>query len=189
MFRRLACRATTCYPLVTAAARLSVTTATHSLPAIVGSNNSNPVSTPATHFSATTKKRANAAQACVNTVPARAISSPATLASSASPADMTYVVDRAFSAGSIYTKSGDSAEMTYAGALSFLRRVYSKRAYNLGASGQEHADVVVSGIPFDGAVTYRSGSRLGPRAVRNTLHNLAEHFYSANITLIVHAVN
>jgi len=49
-------------------------------------------------------------------------------------------------------------EMGYAGALSFLRRRYSRDA---GA-----ADVVVSGVPWDGATSNRSGCRMGPRAIR-----------------------
>jgi len=57
-------------------------------------------------------------------------------------------------------------EMTYAGALSFLRRKYSR---NL-----EGVDVVVSGIPYDCAVTNRPGSRLGPRAIREASVQLAE---------------
>ncbi|HFC04552.1 MAG TPA: agmatinase [Rhizobiales bacterium] len=57
-------------------------------------------------------------------------------------------------------------EMTYAGALSFLRRKYSR---NL-----EGADVVVSGIPYDCAVTNRPGARLGPRAIRQASTQLAE---------------
>jgi len=61
---------------------------------------------------------------------------------------------------------GRSAEMTYAGALSFLRRRYGRDLTG--------ADVVVSGIPFDGAVTYRSGARLGPRAIRAASVQLAE---------------
>lgn len=61
---------------------------------------------------------------------------------------------------------GREAEMTYAGALSFLRRRYSR-----DLSG---ADVAVSGVPYDGAVTNRSGARLGPRAVRAASTQLAE---------------
>ncbi len=57
-------------------------------------------------------------------------------------------------------------EMTYGGALSFLRRKYSR-----DLSG---VDVVVSGIPYDCAVTYRPGSRLGPRAIRAASVQLAE---------------
>jgi agmatinase len=61
-------------------------------------------------------------------------------------------------------------EMTYGGALSFARRRYSRVLDNV--------DVVVSGIPYDGAVTYRSGCRLGPRAIRAGSTQLAElkHF-------------
>ncbi len=58
------------------------------------------------------------------------------------------------------------AEMTYGGALSFLRRRYSRDL--------EGVDVVVSGVPYDSAVTYRSGCRLGPRAIREASVQLAE---------------
>ncbi len=57
-------------------------------------------------------------------------------------------------------------EMTYGGALSFLRRRYSR-----DLSG---ADVVVMGVPFDSAVTNRPGTRLGPRAIRAASTQLAE---------------
>lgn len=57
-------------------------------------------------------------------------------------------------------------EMTYAGALSFLRRKYSRDL--------EGVDVVVSGIPYDCAVSYRPGTRLGPRAIREASVQLAE---------------
>ncbi len=62
------------------------------------------------------------------------------------------------------------SEMTYGGALSFARRRYSRDTAGV--------DVVVSGIPFDCAVTYRSGCRLGPRAIRAGSAQLAElkHF-------------
>ncbi|MSU91123.1 agmatinase [Rhodobacteraceae bacterium 2CG4] len=53
---------------------------------------------------------------------------------------------------------GRWAEMGYAGALSFLRRPYSRDAAG--------ADVVVSGLPWDGATSNRPGCRLGPRAIR-----------------------
>ena len=43
-------------------------------------------------------------------------------------------------------------EMTYGGALSFLRRRYSRDL--------DGVDVVVSGVPYDSSVTYRSGCRL-----------------------------
>ena len=61
-------------------------------------------------------------------------------------------------------------EMTYGGALSFARRRYSRDL--------EGVDVVISGIPFDCAVTYRPGCRLGPRAIRAGSVQLAElkHF-------------
>ena len=63
--------------------------------------------------------------------------------------------DSAFTARSPY---GLHDEATYAGALSFLRRPYTRDL--------EGADVVVTGIPFDLATTNRPGARLGPRAVR-----------------------
>jgi agmatinase len=61
---------------------------------------------------------------------------------------------------------GRWAEMTYGGALSFLRRRYSRDLAGV--------DVAVSGIPYDGAVTYRPGARLGPRALRAASVQLAE---------------
>ena len=57
-------------------------------------------------------------------------------------------------------------EMTYGGALSFLRRSYSRDLNGV--------DVAVMGVPFDTAVTYRSGCRLGPRAIREASVQLAE---------------
>jgi agmatinase len=57
-------------------------------------------------------------------------------------------------------------EMTYGGALSFLRRVYTRELAGV--------DVAVMGFPYDGAVTYRSGCRLGPRAIRAASVQLAE---------------
>ncbi|MZR13337.1 agmatinase [Maritimibacter sp. DP07] len=53
---------------------------------------------------------------------------------------------------------GLAFENTFAGATSFLRRRYTKDL--------THADVAVTGIPFDQAVTNRPGTRLGPRAIR-----------------------
>ncbi len=75
------------------------------------------------------------------------------------------------------SKTGDQAfrattnnerwpEPAYAGALSFLRRRYSREL--------EGVDVVVSGVPYDCAVTYRSGCRLGPRAIRAASVQMAE---------------
>ncbi|MEL7450134.1 MAG: agmatinase [Pseudomonadota bacterium] len=49
-------------------------------------------------------------------------------------------------------------EPTYAGALSFLRRRYTKSL--------EGADVAVVGVPLDLATTNRPGARFGPAAVR-----------------------
>jgi agmatinase len=71
--------------------------------------------------------------------------------------------DQAFRAGG---NNERWVEMTYGGALSFLRRRYTR---DLGG-----VDVAVSGIPFDSSVTYRSGCRLGPRAIRAASVQLAE---------------
>ncbi|MEQ8840095.1 MAG: agmatinase [Acidimicrobiales bacterium] len=57
-------------------------------------------------------------------------------------------------------------EMVYGGALSFLRRRYSRDLTGV--------DVAVSGIPFDSATSNRSGARLGPRAVRAASSMVAE---------------
>ena len=57
-------------------------------------------------------------------------------------------------------------EMTYGGALSFLRRPYKRDL--------DQVDVVVSGVPFDNAVTFRPGCRLGPQAIRASSVQLAE---------------
>ncbi len=64
-------------------------------------------------------------------------------------------IDHAFTARS---KTGASFEPTYAGALSFMRRRYTKDV--------KGADAVVWGIPFDAAVTNRPGARFGPQAIR-----------------------
>jgi agmatinase len=60
---------------------------------------------------------------------------------------------------------GTKHEMTYAGALSFLRRKYSRDL--------DGVDITISGIPFDGAVTNRPGTRFGPRAIRAASTELA----------------
>jgi agmatinase len=57
-------------------------------------------------------------------------------------------------------------EMTYGGALSFLRRRYSRDLAGV--------DVAVMGVPFDGATTNRPGCRFGPRAIRAASVQLAE---------------
>ncbi len=70
--------------------------------------------------------------------------------------------DLAFTRESPY---GTRAEPTYSGALSFLRRRYTKDLTNV--------DVAVVGVPFDLATTNRPGARLGPRAIRAASANLA----------------
>jgi agmatinase len=60
---------------------------------------------------------------------------------------------------------GSRHEMSYAGALSFLRRNYSRDL--------DGVDIAVSGVPYDGAVTNRPGCRLGPRAIRGASTELA----------------
>ncbi|MHA3913324.1 agmatinase [Halovulum sp. GXIMD14793] len=57
-------------------------------------------------------------------------------------------------------------ENTYGGALSFLRRRYTRDLAGV--------DVAVTGIPFDAAVTNRPGCRFGPRAIREASTQLAE---------------
>lgn len=64
-------------------------------------------------------------------------------------------IDHAFTARS---NTGRSSDPTYAGALSFMRRRYSKVV--------KDADAIVWGIPFDAAVTNRPGARFGPQAIR-----------------------
>ena len=71
--------------------------------------------------------------------------------------------DGAFRRASLY---GSSIESTYAGALSFMRRRYTR-----DLSG---VDVAVSGIALDLATTFRPGARLGPAAVRAASVQLAE---------------
>lgn len=68
---------------------------------------------------------------------------------------MKKTIDNAFTAKSL---KGAATDPTYAGALSFMRRKYTK---NLAG-----ADAVVWGIPFDAAVSHRPGTRFGPRAIR-----------------------
>ncbi|MGX9353856.1 agmatinase [Roseobacteraceae bacterium S113] len=69
--------------------------------------------------------------------------------------DSKSYVDEAFTRKG---KRGPSYENTFGGALSFLRREYTK-----DLSG---ADIAVTGVPFDQAVTNRPGARFGPRAIR-----------------------
>lgn len=53
---------------------------------------------------------------------------------------------------------GLSFENAFGGATSFLRRRYTKDLTGV--------DLVVTGVPFDQAVTHRTGTRFGPRAIR-----------------------
>ncbi|MGE4246042.1 MAG: agmatinase [Parvibaculaceae bacterium] len=53
---------------------------------------------------------------------------------------------------------GSTIEATYAGALSFMRRKYTRDLAGV--------DIAVTGIPFDQAVTNRPGTRFGPQGVR-----------------------
>ena len=64
-------------------------------------------------------------------------------------------IDRAFTARKTV---GSESEPTYAGALSFMRRKFSKDVRG--------ADAVILGIPFDAAVSNRPGARFGPQAIR-----------------------
>lgn len=64
-------------------------------------------------------------------------------------------VDRAFTRAEL---KGNAFENAFGGAVSFLRRRYSK---DLGG-----VDLVITGVPFDQAVTHRPGTRFGPRAIR-----------------------
>ena len=71
--------------------------------------------------------------------------------------------DQAFTKKTLYGRDG---EMTYGGALSFLRRKYTKDL--------EGVDIAVSGIPFDAATSFRPGARFGPKAIREASVQLAE---------------
>ncbi len=64
-------------------------------------------------------------------------------------------IDHAFTARGL---TGPASDPTYAGALSFMRRRYTKSL--------KGADAVVWGIPFDAAVSNRPGARFGPQAIR-----------------------
>ena len=58
-------------------------------------------------------------------------------------------------------------EPVYSGALSFMRRRYSKDYRDASV------DVVVSGIPFDLGTSNRPGTRFGPRGIREASAQLA----------------
>ncbi len=70
--------------------------------------------------------------------------------------------DNAFTAESLY---GTTIESTYAGALSFMRRKYTRDLAGV--------DVAVSGMPFDQATSNRPGARFGPAAIRKASAQLA----------------
>lgn len=53
---------------------------------------------------------------------------------------------------------GTRWEATYAGALSFMRRKYTRDLKGV--------DIAITGIPFDQAVSHRSGTRMGPEGIR-----------------------
>ena len=61
---------------------------------------------------------------------------------------------------------GRPLEMTYGGALSFMRRQYTRDLNGV--------DVVVSGVPYDASVTNRPGCRFGPQAIRAASAQLSE---------------
>ena len=64
-----------------------------------------------------------------------------------------------------HSNLGTVVEPSYGGALSFMRRRFSRDLVD--------ADVAVVGIPYDLATTNRSGARLGPRAIRAISSNLS----------------
>ncbi|SCW28332.1 agmatinase [Rhizobium mongolense subsp. loessense] len=64
-------------------------------------------------------------------------------------------IDHAFMATSLTSSATDP---TFAGALSFMRRRFTKVLTG--------ADAVVWGIPFDAATSNRPGTRFGPQAIR-----------------------
>lgn len=69
--------------------------------------------------------------------------------------DAKHQVDEAFTRQSSH---GLTYENVFGGAASFLRRKYTKDLTGV--------DLAVTGVPFDQAVTNRTGTRLGPRAIR-----------------------
>ncbi|WP_164661564.1 agmatinase [Tropicibacter sp. Alg240-R139] len=71
-------------------------------------------------------------------------------------------VDQAFLRSDL---KGTELENSFSGALSFMRRKYSR-----DLSG---VDVAVTGVPFDCAVSNRPGCRFGPEAIRRASAQLA----------------
>jgi agmatinase len=78
--------------------------------------------------------------------------------------DVPATGDRAFTAGTLFGMGG---EPTYAGALSFMRRRYTRDLAGV--------DVAVSGVPLDLATTNRPGARFGPAGVRAASAHLSWH--------------
>lgn len=70
--------------------------------------------------------------------------------------------DHAFTTSTLYGTTDDN---TYSGALSFLRRRFTR---DLGG-----VDVVVSGIAYDVGTSNRPGSRFGPRGLRQASSHIA----------------
>jgi agmatinase len=64
-------------------------------------------------------------------------------------------IDHAFTATSLTSAASDP---TFAGALSFMRRKFTKDLTGV--------DAIVWGIPFDAATSNRPGARFGPQAIR-----------------------
>ena len=67
----------------------------------------------------------------------------------------TKSIDHAFTAAG---PTGAASDPTYAGALSFMRRSFTKTPNG--------ADVTVWGVPFDASASNRPGARFGPQAIR-----------------------
>ncbi len=65
-------------------------------------------------------------------------------------------IDLAFTRAEL---KGPAFENAFGGATSFLRRRYTKDLAGV--------DLAVTGVPFDQAVTHRTGTRFGPRAIRD----------------------
>ena len=69
--------------------------------------------------------------------------------------DAKSAVDTAFTRKGL---RGLAFENAFGGATSFLRRSYTKDLTGV--------DLAITGVPFDQAVTHRTGTRFGPRAIR-----------------------
>ncbi|KAK2461465.1 hypothetical protein APHAL10511_005928 [Amanita phalloides] len=66
-------------------------------------------------------------------------------------------------AGTWLTKYGPQSDLTFTGPLSFSHLPYQRCLENETAQ----FDIAIIGLPFDTAVTYRSGARFGPYAIRS----------------------